>query len=123
MKRRLARLRSLPRLHGAEAAGPVFVHAGVDPGRFPVCGEVVHMGTRRREFLGPACWTAPRRKRRRMVYGHTPTRGSLPEQAGDGRRVNMETGAVYAGRLTAVLPGGGDPDLLFRTWSPVLLQQ
>ena len=115
MKRHLTWLRTLPTLHEAQEAGLVFVHAGVDPDRFPACGEKVHMWTRRREFLDPRCWTAPRLKRQRVVHGHTPTRDSFPESVAGGRRLNIDTGAVYGGRLTAALLRTGEPDLFFHT--------
>ena len=44
MKRRRAWLGSLPTLHEAEAAGQVFVPAGVDPQRFPAFGETCTSG-------------------------------------------------------------------------------
>lgn len=106
-------LRTLPSLHEAAEAGLVFVHAGIDPDRFPDCGEKVHLWTRRREFMDPRCWTAPGLSRRRVVHGHTPTRDSFPESAEGGRRLNIDTGAVYGGRLTAVLLRAGEPDLFF----------
>lgn len=94
MKRHLTWLRSLPTLHQAEAEGQVFVHKDVDPDRLPACGEKVHKRTRRREFLDPRCWTAPRLWRQRMVYGHTPTQASLPELAAHGIKLNTDTGGV-----------------------------
>jgi serine/threonine protein phosphatase 1 len=94
MKRRRAWLGSLPTLHEAEAAGQVFVPAGVDPQRFPAFGETVHKWTRRREFPDPRCWTAPRPKCQRMVYGHTPKQVYLPEFAPDGGKLNTDTCAV-----------------------------
>lgn len=108
-------LKSLPTLHIAERAGLVFVHGGVDPDRFPHCGEEVHMWTRRPEFFDPRFWTAPALRGRRVIHGHTPTDDFLPESAGGGRRLNIDTGAVYGGRLTAVFLEGGTPDYFLHT--------
>ena len=111
----LAWLSGLPTIYEAEEAGLVFVHAGIDPDLFPECGAQVHMWTRRREFLDPRCWTAPGLRQKRVVHGHTPTRDSLPESAGNGQRLNIDTGAVYGGRLTAVCLRTGEPDLFFHS--------
>jgi serine/threonine protein phosphatase 1 len=113
LERHLAWLTALPTLLAVEEAGLVFVHAGIDPDRFPACGEKVHMWTRRREFMDPRCWTAPGLLRQRVVHGHTPTRDSFPESAEGGRRLNIDTGAVYGGRLTAAVLRAGEPDLFF----------
>jgi serine/threonine protein phosphatase 1 len=103
-------LKTLPTLHVDEAAGLVFVHGGVDPVLFPECGEQVHMWTRRPAFFDPARWTAPALRGKRVIHGHSPTEDSLPETAGGGRRLNIDTGAVYGGRLTAAFlePGAAD---------------
>jgi len=75
-------------------ARDVFPDLRVDPHRFAACGETVHKWTRRREFLDPRCWTAPRPKCQRMVYGHTPKQAFLPELAPDGGKLNTDKGAV-----------------------------
>ncbi|MDP1554767.1 MAG: metallophosphoesterase family protein [Hyphomonas sp.] len=110
LERHLAWLAALPTLYEEAEAGFVFVHAGIDPDRYPACGEQVHMWTRRREFLDPRCWTAPALQGQRVVHGHTPTRDSRPETAEGGQRLNIDTGAVYGGRLTAALLQPGKPD-------------
>ncbi|MFN4225793.1 MAG: metallophosphoesterase [Hyphomonas sp.] len=106
----LAWLKSLPTLHVAPEAGLVFVHGGIDPAMFPRCGEQVHMWTRRQAFFEPGQWTAPALRGMRVIHGHTPTRDSFPETAGAGQRLNIDTGAVYGGRLTAAFlePGAAD---------------
>lgn len=106
-------LRALPSLHEAEAARLVFVHAGIDPDRFPDCGEKVHLWMRRREFMDPRCWTTPALERQRVIDGHTPTRDSFPGSAEGGQRLNIDTGAVYGGRLPAALLRAGEPDVVF----------
>lgn len=111
--RHLVWLETLPTLHEAPEAGLVFVHAGIDPELFPACTDKIRMWTRRREFMDPRFWTAPGLRGVRVVHGHTPTPDSLPEAAGGGRRLNIDTGAVYGGPLTAVLLRQGEPDLFF----------
>lgn len=108
-------LKDLPTLHIAEQAGFVFVHGGVDPDLFPNCGEHIHMWTRQPAFFDPRCWTAPALRGRRVIHGHTPTDDCLPESAGGGRRLNIDTGAVYGGRLTAVFLDAGTPDFFLHT--------
>lgn len=111
--RHLAWLESLPTVHEAPEAGLVFVHAGIDPDLFPDCGDRIRMWTRRKEFMDPRCWTAPALRGLRVVHGHTPTDDFRPELAGDGRRLNIDTGAVYGGQLTAALLRPGEPDMFF----------
>lgn len=107
----IAWMRHLPTRHIEEQAGMVFVHAGVDPDIFPACNGSVHMWTRRREFMNPQCWTAPALHNMRVIHGHTPTSNSLPDIAQGGQRVNIDTGAVYGGRLTAMLIDPGKEDV------------
>ncbi|MBK8199057.1 MAG: serine/threonine protein phosphatase [Acidobacteria bacterium] len=113
LDRHLDWLAQCPTIYRAPEAGLVFVHAGIDPDRFPACGDQVRLWTRRREFMDTRCWTAPDLRSVRVVHGHTPTRDSRPDASGDGRRLNIDTGAVYGGRLTAVILRPGEPDLFF----------
>lgn len=106
-------LHALPTIHRDEQQGLVFVHGGVDPDAFPECGERVRMWTRRREFFDTRCWTAPALIGQVVVHGHTPTMDWKPDVAADGRRINLDTGAVYGGRLTAaILVPGAEPRFL-----------
>lgn len=111
MQAHIAWMRALPTLHVNKAAGLVFVHGGVDPDAFPDCTEHTHMWSRRREFFDPRCWTAPALRGMRVVHGHTPTVSRMPETGGQNQRLNIDTGAVYGGRLTAVFLRSGKPDV------------
>lgn len=98
----LAWLRSLPTLHLEEYEKLAFVHAGVDPATFPDSGERTHMWTRSRRFFDTDGWGVSALRDWRVVHGHTPTPGFEPQAAGaPAQRFNLDTGAVYGGKLTA----------------------
>ncbi len=90
----------------------VFVHAGIDPYRFPDCVEEVRLWTRSRIFLNSEAW--PQREALEdvlVVHGHTPTDDFEPER--QRRRVNVDTGACFGGPLTcAVLAPDEKPRFL-----------
>jgi serine/threonine protein phosphatase 1 len=105
-------LRNLPTIVRDNDRGLVFVHAGIDPARFPDCTEQIHMWTRSRRFFADADW--PDREELKgvtVIHGHTPTEGLVPTLSP--RRINIDTGAVYGGALTAVmLKDGAEPEFL-----------
>lgn len=85
--------------------GFVFVHAGVDPQRFPGCSQEVRLWTRSAKFFDEGAW--PVRAELAdivIVHGHTPTADFMPDISR--RRINIDTGAVYGGPLTcaALMP-------------------
>jgi serine/threonine protein phosphatase 1 len=85
----------------------VFVHAGIDPARFPNCSDEIHLWTRSRKFFDEAQW--PDRKETRdivVLHGHTPTDSFEPEVSR--RRINVDTGAVFGGPLTCVVLAPGE---------------
>jgi serine/threonine protein phosphatase 1 len=87
----LAFLRSLPIL--VEAPRFLFVHAGIRPDvelERQSDGDLVYI---RSEFYERAHLLD-----RCVVHGHTP----VPQAKFDGKRLNLDTGACYTGRLTAV---------------------
>ncbi len=102
-------LRSLPVMIRDEARGIIFVHAGIDPWRFPNCSDEVKMWTRSQTFYRSRDW--PDREELRditmIVHGHTPTADFEPDW--QPRRINVDTGACFGGPLTAVVlaPGEG----------------
>jgi serine/threonine protein phosphatase 1 len=108
----LAWLRGLNTIVRDEAAKIAFVHAGIDPVTFPDCKDEIRVWTRSPRFFRADHW--PQRKALdgwRIIHGHTPTRDSKPEIAG--RRINVDTGAVFGGPLTCVvLHGRANPTFL-----------
>ena len=71
-----------------------FVHAGVNPAR-PLDRQDRHdLLWIREPFLSDQCDYG-----RLIVHGHTPTRTDMPDLRGN--RLNIDTGAVYGGPLTA----------------------
>ncbi len=90
-----------PTMHWATRRGYVFVHAGIDPKRFPHCEDAVRMWTRTPAFLDPSLWPdRPELFDVVVVHGHTPTE-TLEAEILD-QRINVDTGAAYGGKLTAV---------------------
>ncbi|MBU6372433.1 MAG: serine/threonine protein phosphatase [Alphaproteobacteria bacterium] len=85
----------------------VFVHAGIDPETFPLHDPATHMWTRSREFFEDDSW--PDRgpvRGLRVIHGHTPREDGRPQVTR--RRINVDTGAVYGGPLTAVVLAGDE---------------
>jgi len=100
---------ALPTLHWDRKAGYIFVHAGIDPRTFPHEDDKVRLWTRSKAFLDPSLWQSPDLKDMIVVHGHTPTKTEQPEMAGNGRRINIDTGACFGGPLTSAVisPGCG----------------
>jgi serine/threonine protein phosphatase 1 len=86
-----------------------FVHAGVDPNR-PLDAQSEHdMVWIREPFL-----STPRDYGRLIVHGHTPQRNGKPDMRG--WRLNLDTAAVFGGKLTAaVFEGDKREPIAFRT--------
>jgi serine/threonine protein phosphatase 1 len=98
----MAFLKSLPNLALDEERGLVFVHAGIDPQNYPNCRDDFRIWTRSLRFFRTETW--PDREELdglTVVHGHTPTRTAAPEMVP--RRINIDTGAVYGGPLTAAV--------------------
>ena len=96
-------LKALPSQHVDIARKLIFVHAGIDPHRFPFGNDKVHLWTRSPEFLDSQTWSNPELNGARVVHGHTPTADFQPFISADGRRINVDTGAVYKGFLSAAV--------------------
>ncbi|MHB0938061.1 MAG: metallophosphoesterase family protein [Armatimonadota bacterium] len=76
----------------------IFVHGGLPPGKGPEEVKESTLWWMREPFLSSDYdWG------RLVIHGHTPTGTGRPEIRGN--RINIDTGAVYGGKLTAlVLP-------------------
>lgn len=107
----------LPRIHSDEAARRIFVHAGINPATFPNENESIYLWTRSSRFFDVENWHGTTVEGWTIIHGHTPTEDGYPEDAfasGCGRRINIDTGAVYGGRLTcAVLEAGREVKYLY----------
>ncbi len=92
-------LRSLPLSH--DDGRRFFVHAGIDPER-PLDAQREHdLIWIREPFLSDT-----RDYGRLIVHGHTPLNGSAPDLRSN--RLNLDTGAVFGGPLTAAVFAGSE---------------
>lgn len=96
-------VKNLSSLHWDRQAGLIFVHAGIDPCRFPFEKEDIRLWTRAKSFFDPTCWQSPDLCGMRVIHGHTPTESGQPDVSDCGQRINIDTGACYGGMLTAAI--------------------
>jgi len=95
-------MEALPTLYSDEASKSIYVHAGIDVETFPNCAESVRLWTRSPSFFDTDRWNNCKLRGWRVVHGHTPTDDFFPEVDGVHQtRINLDTGAVFGGRLTA----------------------
>lgn len=95
-------LRALPTLWRDDERKLAFVHAGIDPPRFPDCSDEHRLWTRSPKFFDPGRWPdRPELEGLVVVHGHTPTKDFAPHL--NLRRINVDTGACFGGPLTAVV--------------------
>ena len=95
-------LEALPDLYCHDAAKLIFVHAGIDVMYWPETHKAAHLWTRSASFFETNMWDNPSLDGWAVVHGHTPTADFYPDVLGSPpRRINLDTGACYGGRLTA----------------------
>ena len=95
-------LDSLPDIHIEESLNLICVHAGIDTAGYPDCRPGVRLWTRARTFFDTELWQNPALLGWTVVHGHTPTDDFHPFTDGvPARRINVDTGAVFGGPLTA----------------------
>lgn len=97
-------LQSLPLIHVEKEQKLIFVHAGISPETFPHEREEIYMWTRSESFFNTDSWNNPALGGWTVVHGHTPTSDFFPEESGrETKRINIDTGAVFGGRLCAAI--------------------
>lgn len=97
----------------AKEDGFYFVHAGIDPITFPNHSDQVKIWTRGHLSDDYVMWNAnDELKGVMVVHGHTPNR-YLRVEHDAGRRLNLDTGACFGGKLTCgIIAAGAEPDFL-----------
>ncbi len=102
-------LRNLPTILVDEAARWIFVHAGLRPKCFPNESPQVRMWTRSADFFETDRWPGTPLEGWTVIHGHTPTESGWPDDVGEtNRRINIDTGAVFGGRLTCAILAPGE---------------
>lgn len=102
-------LSGLPNIHVDDAAKLIFVHAGINPAEYPNEREDIYLWTRARRFFDVETWDNHLLDGWTVIHGHTPTDDFYPEdQQAAARRINIDTGAVFGGRLTAAIIDPGE---------------
>ncbi|WP_395646902.1 metallophosphoesterase family protein [Terricaulis sp.] len=105
-KSHIAWLRTLPTIWRDEERRLAFVHGGIDPKTFPDCTDEIRLWTRSQKFFDPNRWPErPELEGLLVVHGHTPTDDFRPHV--NPRRINVDTGACFGGRLTCVVLAPG----------------
>ncbi|MEP1144976.1 MAG: metallophosphoesterase family protein [Henriciella sp.] len=96
-------IETLPAIWTHEPSKTIFVHAGIDPETYPDNDLDILLWTRSNEFMDADGWDNPALDGWSVVHGHTPTKSNSYEISGTkSKRINIDTGAVYSGALTAV---------------------
>lgn len=108
----IAWMRKLDGLYYDKSRRLAFVHAGIDPSRFPEEDTNTYLWTRSLRFFEQQQWPSrDELKDLTVVHGHTP-RGVMPEVFP--HRINVDTGAVFGGPLTAVMLKEGEKPQFLR---------
>jgi len=113
-KEHISWMRRLPGMLHDQERRLVFVHAGIEPAQFPDEDQRTYLWTRSERFF--LQWQWPDREELKglmVIHGHTP-KSFDPEIYP--HRINVDTGAVFGGPLTAVmLKEGARPEFLRAT--------
>ncbi len=93
----------------AKDDGLYFVHAGIDPITFPNHSDHTKIWTRGHLTEDFVMWNAnDELKGVMVVHGHTPN-SRLKVEYDQGRRLNLDTGACFGGKLTCGIIVSGEP--------------
>lgn len=102
-KKHLKWMRGLRSYHWDKAARLIFVHAGINPYKFPNDGVDAHLWTRTERFFNSEAWPDTLPRGTKVIHGHTPTFSNKADVTKNYKRVNIDTGACYGGPLTAAI--------------------
>jgi serine/threonine protein phosphatase 1 len=114
-KRHINWLKTLLPIHIEDTPKLIFVHAGINPSLFPNESDATYRWTRSPRFFNVSNWSNPDLDGWTVVHGHTPTDDFYPEHSSaKAARLNIDTGAVFGGRLTAaIFVPGEDVQFIF----------
>lgn len=102
-------IQGLPKIHVEQDLKLIFVHAGIHPIDYPNDREEVYLWTRSQRFFDVETWENNALEGWTVIHGHTPTEDSYPDNcAARSRRINVDTGAVFGGRLTSAIFAPGE---------------
>jgi len=96
-------MRNLKSYHWDEAAKLIFVHAGINPHKFPNDGIDTHLWTRTERFFDSESWPDTLPPGTKVIHGHTPTLSERADVTKNYKRINVDTGACYGGPLTVAI--------------------
>ncbi|MEP1142448.1 MAG: metallophosphoesterase family protein [Henriciella sp.] len=109
LKTHLSWLKARPNIHVDAAQKLIFVHAGIQPQLYPDDRSETYLWTRSRRFFEVQNWKNEALIGWTVIHGHTPTDDYYPEIVeAQATRINLDTGAVFGGRLTAAVIAPGE---------------
>ena len=102
-------MKARPNIHVDETEKLIFVHPVIQAQLYPNDRSETYFWTRSRRFFEVQNWKNEALVAWTVIHGHTPTDDYDPEVAeAQSTRINLDTGAVFAGRLSAAVIAPGE---------------